>query len=213
MIIIIDQQFEVVEDWMEELVNKSLAKRTVTSEDVMETFYSIHNLQLTFLIEQTKDKSLEALHKKLVDRYGKVYKGRQCSPFLSAQLVKVFFQTGQALVALLLIMSAQSNVWNRNLPHFTPQIVLPMLLYEYKDKSLVKQMYTIILLLPVEFSTLPGHFSGNKSPLIEMVNFTSDHLKRRTLGRKQLLYLNIVTLQFLTFFGLDYWLLEFVIFL
>lgn len=80
--IIVDQQFEVVEDWMEELVNKSLAKRTVKSEDVMETFYNIHNLQLTFLIEQTKDKSLQALHKKLVDRYGKVYKGRQCFPFL-----------------------------------------------------------------------------------------------------------------------------------
>lgn len=61
---------------MEELVNKSLAKRNVKSEDVTEIFYSIHNLQLTFLIEQTKDKSLEALHKKLVDRYGKVYKGR-----------------------------------------------------------------------------------------------------------------------------------------
>lgn len=59
---------------MEELVNKSLAKRNVKSEDVTEIFYSIHNLQLTFLIEQTKDKS--SLHKKLVDRYGKVYKGR-----------------------------------------------------------------------------------------------------------------------------------------
>ncbi|XP_015776356.1 PREDICTED: apoptotic protease-activating factor 1-like [Acropora digitifera] len=69
-----EEEFEVVEDWMEELVNKSLAKRNVKSEDVTETFYSIHNLQLTFLIEQTKDKSLEALHKKLVDRYGKVYK-------------------------------------------------------------------------------------------------------------------------------------------
>ena len=36
-------------------------------------------------------------------------------------------------------------------------IVLPLLLYEFKDQSLVQQMYMIILLLPVEFSTIPGH--------------------------------------------------------
>ena len=58
---------------MEELVNKSLAKRTVKSDDVMATFYSIHNLQLTFLQEQATN--LEALHKKLVDQYMEVYEG------------------------------------------------------------------------------------------------------------------------------------------
>lgn len=58
---------------MEELVNKSLARRTVKSDDVMGTFYSIHNLQLTFLQEQATN--LEALHKKLVDQYMEVYKG------------------------------------------------------------------------------------------------------------------------------------------
>ena len=58
-------------------MNKSLARRTVKSEDVLGTFYSVHNLQLTFLQEQTKD--LEALHKKLVDRYSTVYKGKKQS--------------------------------------------------------------------------------------------------------------------------------------
>ena len=70
-------QFEVVEDWMEDLVNKSLARRTVKSEDVLGTFYSVHNLQLTFLQEQARD--LEALHKKLVGRYSNVYKGEKHS--------------------------------------------------------------------------------------------------------------------------------------
>jgi len=69
-----DEEFEVVEDWMEDLVNKSLARRTVKSEDVLGTFYSVHNLQLTFLQEQARN--LEALHKKLVDRYQEVYEGK-----------------------------------------------------------------------------------------------------------------------------------------
>ena len=38
------------------------------------------------------------------------------------------------------------------------QIVLPILLYEYKDQNLVQQLYMIFSLLPVEFSTIPGHF-------------------------------------------------------
>ena len=59
---------------MEDLVNKSLARRTVTSDDVTGTWYSVHNLQLTFLQEQATD--LRALHKKLVDRYRKVYSGK-----------------------------------------------------------------------------------------------------------------------------------------
>ena len=59
---------------MEDLVNKSLARRTVDSEDAIGTWYTVHNLQLTFLHEQATN--LEALHKKLVDRYRKVYKGK-----------------------------------------------------------------------------------------------------------------------------------------
>lgn len=61
---------------MEDLVNKSLARRTVTSDesDMKGTWYSVHNLQLTFLQEQATD--LQALHKKLVDRYWKVYNGK-----------------------------------------------------------------------------------------------------------------------------------------
>ena len=59
---------------MEDLVNKSLARRTVTSDDITGTWYSVHNLQLTFLQEQATD--LQALHKKLVDRYRKVYSGK-----------------------------------------------------------------------------------------------------------------------------------------
>lgn len=61
---------------MEDLVNKSLARRTVTSDesDMKGTWYSVHNLQLTFLQEQATD--LQALHEKLVDRYRKVYSGK-----------------------------------------------------------------------------------------------------------------------------------------
>lgn len=73
LIILWNEEFEVVEDWMEDLVNKSLARRTVDSEDAIGTWYTVHNLQLTFLHEQATN--LEALHKKLVDRYRKVYKG------------------------------------------------------------------------------------------------------------------------------------------
>ena len=59
---------------MEDLVNKSLARKTVTSDDITGTWYSVHNLQLTFLQEQATN--LEALHKKLVDRYSHVYGGK-----------------------------------------------------------------------------------------------------------------------------------------
>ena len=60
---------------MEDLVNKSLARRTVKYEDALGTFYSIHNLQLTYLQEQAQN--LEALHKKLVNQYWKLYKGKE----------------------------------------------------------------------------------------------------------------------------------------
>lgn len=67
---------------MEDLVNKSLARRTVTSDDITGTWYSVHNLQLTFLQEQATD--LQALHKKLVDRYRKVYSGESSKAWFSA---------------------------------------------------------------------------------------------------------------------------------
>ena len=62
--------------------------------------------------------------------------------------------------ATLLLMSAPCITWNRHklfltLFHFT-QIALPLLLHEYKDNSLVKQMS--IFSSPVESSTIPGHF-------------------------------------------------------
>ena len=68
-------QFEEVEDLMDKLVGKSLARKIITSPDVLvsSTFYSVHNLQLTFLQEQCSD--TESLHRKLVERYRKVYKG------------------------------------------------------------------------------------------------------------------------------------------
>jgi len=49
-----------------------------------------------------------------------------------------FFQIGRA--ALVDIMSALSVIWKRNLSHFRPlhTLVLPTLLYKYKDQNLVK---------------------------------------------------------------------------
>lgn len=64
---------------MDNLVGKSLARKITTSADaivVSNTFYSVHNLQLTFLQEQCGN--TEALHKKLVERYRTVYKGKAC---------------------------------------------------------------------------------------------------------------------------------------
>ena len=81
---------------------------------------------------------------------------------------KRVFQTGRALAGIdhCLLSVVYENY--RNLPHFNKllvhfiQIVLPLPLYEYKDLSLVKQMYQYMVfffpLIPVEFS-IPGHFS------------------------------------------------------
>jgi len=84
---------------MEDLVNKSLARRTVTSDDITGTWYSVHNLQLTFLQEQATD--LQALHKKLVDRYRKVYSGESSKAWFSApdpfQLILVSAKVCQLL--------------------------------------------------------------------------------------------------------------------
>ena len=46
-----------------------------------------------------------------------------------------------------------------------------------------KLMYMTFFHLPVELSTMTGHFSGNKIMMLEMVNFTgyNYHLKRRNL--------------------------------
>ena len=52
-------------------------------------------------------------------------------------------------------------VWNKaislSLVHFI-QIVLPILLYEYKDQALIKLNALCFFLLPVSFSTIAGHF-------------------------------------------------------
>ena len=81
---------------MKDLVNKSLARRTVTSDDITGTWYSVHNLQLTFLQEQSTD--LQLLHKELVDRYRKVHsdKSRKSDPYgLTLVSVKVYKMSGQ----------------------------------------------------------------------------------------------------------------------
>lgn len=46
------------------------------------------------------------------------------------------------------IMSALSVIWKRNLSHFRPlhTLVLPILLYKYKDQSLVKGMFMIFFI-------------------------------------------------------------------
>ena len=62
---------------MDELVNKSLARKNVPplsdSECVWQVSYSVHNLQLTYLQEQSTDTT--TLHKKLVDRYKHICEG------------------------------------------------------------------------------------------------------------------------------------------
>jgi len=61
---------------MDELVNKSLARKSVQSDsDITTTWYSVHNLQLTYLREQIGKKAIE-LHVKLVLRYKEVYDGK-----------------------------------------------------------------------------------------------------------------------------------------
>ena len=73
-----------------------------------------------------------------------------------------------------------------NFPNFSPhfiQIVLPFTSYQYDDQSLVKRLY-MTFGLPVEFSTIPGHFMwyhGVKD-MFETENFTSYCLKRKTLS-------------------------------
>ncbi|EDO47633.1 predicted protein [Nematostella vectensis] len=68
-----DEELEIVEDLMDELVNKSLARKCVQSQDALGISYSIHNLQLAFLQELSTDKV--ALHAKIIDRYRDVYGG------------------------------------------------------------------------------------------------------------------------------------------
>ncbi|XP_032220712.2 apoptotic protease-activating factor 1 isoform X2 [Nematostella vectensis] len=69
-----DEELEIVEDLMDELVNKSLARKCVQSQDALGISYSIHNLQLAFLQELSTDKV--ALHAKIIDRYRDVYGGK-----------------------------------------------------------------------------------------------------------------------------------------
>ena len=70
----------------------------------------------------------------------------KCPPFISAQQAKEFFKL---------------HYIQWNVPYFSPiQIVVHLLLYEYKDQSIIKWMHMIFFLLSVESSTIPGlaHF-------------------------------------------------------
>ena len=58
----------------------------------------------------------------------------QCSPFLSAQQVKEFFNLAEHLRVSLVILSAQLIIWNKNFAHFSPLHTdsLALVLYVYK---------------------------------------------------------------------------------
>ena len=91
----------------------------------------------------------------------------------------------------MLIMYVQCSIWTRPLPHFSPlhtDSFALVLLYEYKEQkeqSLVKQINTIFFfLLPVEVSTIPGHFRKQLVTL-ETVHFTGYHLEGRALPLKK----------------------------
>jgi len=89
------------------------------------------------------------------------YSQPKTSPFLSAQQAREFFKVIKHLRALLLIFSSQCIMRNKHLPHFSPFYTNSFaLLYEYKDKSLVRRMNRTFFLSPIEFSTIPGHFRG-----------------------------------------------------
>jgi len=75
--------------------------------------------------------------------------------FLSAQKVKDFFILVEHLPAL--SASHRKDICLTLVPFI--QIVLPLLLYKYKDHSFVKWIYMNFFLSPVECSTInPGHF-------------------------------------------------------
>ena len=62
-------------------------------------------------------------------------------------------------------MSAQSIIWNRNyFPPFCPLHMdsLPSLLDEYKDQSVVKQMYMIFFFYQLNFQQFQAILGDNK---------------------------------------------------
>lgn len=71
------------------------------------------------------------------------------------------FQTDRALVRV--IAYYRCIIWKRNLRHFSPLYANSFALYtsssiQYKDQSLVKWLYDFYFPLPVDFSTIRGHF-------------------------------------------------------
>jgi len=77
------------------------------------------------------------------------------SLFIGPPTSESAFQTGGALAGIISLLSALHGIETfLILVHFI-QIVRPLLLYEYKGQSVVTQF---LFLLPVEVSTIPGHF-------------------------------------------------------
>ena len=84
-------------------------------------------------------------------------------PLYISTIAQRVFQSGKALgasIALCLLSALQGKEISCILIHFI-QIILPLLLYEHKGQSLIKGMYMIFFLLPVEFSTIPGACFSN----------------------------------------------------
>ena len=76
---------------------------------------------------------------------------------------KRVLQTGRALAGIKAYYMSARALYGIEiyliLVHFI-QIVLPFLLYEYKDHSLVARMFiSFFFFLPFEFSTISGNFS------------------------------------------------------
>lgn len=85
----------------------------------------------------------------------------QCFPFLSAQLVKEF-QSARGIIAYCV---CSVHYMEENLPPLSPrqQIVLALLLYEYKDQNLVQQLYMIFFFNQLNFQQNQAILGSNKS--------------------------------------------------
>ena len=79
----------------------------------------------------------------------------QCFPFLSAQLEKEF-QSARALPGIIAYCVCSVHYMEENLPRSSrrQQIVLPLLLYEYKDQNLVQQLYMIFFFNQLNFQQI-----------------------------------------------------------
>ena len=92
---------------------------------------------------------------------------------------------------ILPVMSIQCNMWNKNIPHFSPihtfQIVLPGLLF-LQIQGWAKIIYTvwIFFFYQLNFQQFHAILDSNKWCCRSMVNFTLYHLKRRPLILQQL---------------------------